>query len=101
MAELRIQIRRDGSIVLPKEALDALNAGPGSYLKVSLAKGKIELEKTFYDPFAETPKGPDPDALDKIAKKQQEKLKEAEKEFFEKLKEPPELRPEDRPDFWD
>ena len=101
MKTIRVQIRKNGSITLPKEVLDGLDVGPGSYLKLTLEKTHITLEKMDFDPFAEVRKKPDPDAFEKIRKRQEEGLAEAEKEFLERMKDPPEIRPEDRPDFWD
>jgi hypothetical protein len=97
----RLQIRKDGSIQLPQEILDALEAGPGSYLSVTATGGRAELIKIAYDPWTEGQKKTRPDSFDDLLKRQKEGLAEAEKDFMEKLKKPPAVKPEDRRDFWD
>lgn len=97
----RLQIRKDGTIQLPPEVMQALEWYPASYLKVEVEGGKVILEKIAFDPFAEARKTPDLDAFEKIMKKQQESVRKAEEEFEDMMKKPPEVRPEDRPDFWD
>ena len=102
MSAIRVQVRKDGSITLPRNVLDALEADTGSYLGIAIDKNKVVLEKISFDPFAEAQKKPDPDAFEKILKKQKEGLDEAEREFLQRMKEPPpEIKPEDRPEFWD
>ena len=101
MGSVRVQVRKDGSIPLPKEVLEALGAGPGSYLLLKVVEGRLEVEKTTYDPWTEGLKKKGPASFEEIMKKQKEGLQEAEKDFMEKLKNPPEIRPEDRHDFWD
>lgn len=98
--EFRVQVRKDGSLALPREALSALGAEPGSYLGITVADGVLTVRKIQFDPFAQPRSTPAPDAFDRILKRQKDGLVEAEKEFLDKLKEPPEVRPEDRPDFW-
>ncbi len=102
MSALRVQVRKDGSIALPKSVLDALGVDAGSYLGIAIDKNRVVLEKVSFDPFAEGQKKPDPDAFEKILKKQKEGMDEAEREFLQRMKEPPpEIKPEDRPEFWD
>ena len=101
MGMIRVQIRKDGSIALPKNVRDALDVGPGSYLKITIEDGRAALEKVAYDPWAEGQKKPEHDSFDKILEQQEKGLQNAEKDFLEKLKNPPEIRPEDRRDFWD
>jgi antitoxin component of MazEF toxin-antitoxin module len=94
-------VRKDGGVQLPKEALEALGAGPGSYLSVAVEGERIVLAKTAFDPWAEGQKKAASHSFDEILERQQAGLAEAEKDFMEKLKKPPEVRPEDRPEFWD
>ncbi len=102
MSAVRVQVKKDGSITLPRSVLDVLGADTGSYLLVTVDENRVLLEKTAFDPFAEVQKKPDPDAFDKILKKQKEGLDQAEREFTQRMKDPPpEVRPEDRPEFWD
>lgn len=102
MAAIRVQVRKDGSVVLPRNVLDALGADAGSYLAITAEENRVVLEKTTFDPFAEAQKKPDPDAFDKILRRQREGLDQAERDFMQRMKEPPpEVRPEDRPEFWD
>jgi bifunctional DNA-binding transcriptional regulator/antitoxin component of YhaV-PrlF toxin-antitoxin module len=102
MAAIRVQVRKDGSIALPRNVLEALGADVGSYLAVTVEEDRAVLCKTTFDPFAEAQKKPDPDAFEKILRRQREGLDQAERDFMQRLKEPPpEVRPEDRPEFWD
>jgi bifunctional DNA-binding transcriptional regulator/antitoxin component of YhaV-PrlF toxin-antitoxin module len=100
MGTHRVQIRKNGSVVLPPEVLAALEAGPGSYLELTVKDAAVEIVKIAYDPWTEAQKKTTSD-FDEIMKRQQAGLEEAEKDFMEKLKKPPEIRPEDRRDFWD
>ncbi len=102
MAAIRVQVRKDGGIVLPRNVLDALEADAGSYLAITVEENRVVLQKTTFDPFAEAHKKPDPDAFEKILKQQREGLDKAERDFMQRMKEPPpEVRPEDKPEFWD
>ena len=101
MGIVRVQIKKDGSVPLPKETLDAMEAGPGSYVEITVDGSQVTLEKIAYDPWKEGQKKAKPDSFDAILKRQEEGLAEAEKNFMEKMKKPPEVRPEDRRDFWD
>ena len=93
MATSRVQVRKDGSAGLPREVLEALEAGPGSYLEITVAEGVATIRRIAYDPWAEGQKKPQHDSFDAILKRQEEGLAEAEKDFLEKLKKPPEVRP--------
>ncbi len=99
--ENRIRIAPDGSLKLPREVTEKLGWTTGSYLKVSVKGDAVELQKVEVDLFAEAVKKPDEDAFEKIMKKQKESTKKAFKDFEVKIKDPPKVRPEDRPDFWD
>ncbi|HAK95179.1 MAG TPA: hypothetical protein DCM87_09305 [Planctomycetes bacterium] len=102
MAGIRVQVRKDGSVPLPRNVLDALGADAGSYLAITVEDDRVVLQKTTFDPFAEAQKKPDPDAFEKILKSQREGLDQAERDFMQRIKDPPpEVRPEDRPEFWD
>jgi bifunctional DNA-binding transcriptional regulator/antitoxin component of YhaV-PrlF toxin-antitoxin module len=102
MSTMRVQVKKDGSIVLPKNVLDALEAETGSYLLLTIEENRVVLEKTIFDPFAEVQQKVDPDAFDKILKKQKEGLDQAERDFMQRIKgPPPEIKPEDRLEFWD
>ena len=98
---IRIQINTNGSVKVPKGIMDKLEWMPGSYLKVSLDGKKVTLEKVAYDPFKEPSKKVDADAFDRMIQEQDESLDRAKETFERKLKEPPpEVRPEDHPDYW-
>lgn len=101
MAAKRIKVQPDNRVSLPSEVMQALDIAPGSYVAFEVSEGAAILKKVDFDPFQEGLKKPDPDAFDKIIKKQKAGMQEAEKEFMERLKDPPEVKPEDRPDFWD
>ena len=97
----RIKIAPDGSLKLPREISDKLKWVSGSYLEVTVKGETVELRRVDVDLFAEAAKKPDADAFEKIMKKQEEAKKKAFQDFEVKIKDPPKLRPEDRPQFWD
>jgi bifunctional DNA-binding transcriptional regulator/antitoxin component of YhaV-PrlF toxin-antitoxin module len=97
----RIRIAPDGTIRLPREITDKLGWATGSYLEVAVKGGAVELNRVDVDLFAEAAKKPDADAFDKIMKKQKENSEKAFQDFEVKIKDPPKVRPEDRPEFWD
>jgi hypothetical protein len=97
----RIRISPEGSIKLPKETLETLGWDTASYLEFELKGDRLELWRVEVDLFAEAMKKPDADGFEKVMKKQKESQSKAFEEFEKKIKDPPEVRPEDRPDFWD
>ena len=99
---LRIKIAPDGTLRLPKEIADRLGWKTGSTLEVSEEGGVVRLERLEVDPFAEAQKAPEPDAFEKRLAADRKRQEEARRTFEERLKakDLPELRPEDRPDFW-
>ena len=97
----RIRISPKGSIHLPEEVLEELGWLTGSYLEFEHDGEKLKIWKVEVDLFAEAMKKPDQDGFDKVLKKQKESQSKAFEEFEENIKDPPELRPEDRPEFWD
>lgn len=97
----RIRIAPDGTIKLPREVTDKLGWSTGSYLEVSVKGETVHLQRVEVDLFAEATKKPDADAFEKIMKKQKESAEKASKDFETKIKDPPKLKPEDRPQFWD
>jgi AbrB family looped-hinge helix DNA binding protein len=96
----RIRIAADGRILLPREVTERLGWTSGSYLEVRVEGETVKLNRVEVDPFEEALKKPAPDALEKALERQQESQSQAMKDFEEKMKKPPEVRPEDRPDFW-
>jgi antitoxin component of MazEF toxin-antitoxin module len=97
----RIRIAPDGSLKLPRDVSEKLGWTTGSYLEVSVKGDLVELKRVEVDLFAEAVKKPDADAFEKILKKQKESTEKAFQDFEVKIKDPPKLRPEDRPQFWD
>ena|ERR1041384_4370123 len=97
----RIRIAPDGSLKLPRDVVDKLKWTTGSYLEVSVKGETVELRRVDVDLFEEAAKKPDADAFEKILKKQKESTARAFQDFEVKIKDPPKLRPEDRPQFWD
>jgi bifunctional DNA-binding transcriptional regulator/antitoxin component of YhaV-PrlF toxin-antitoxin module len=97
----RIRIAPDGSLKLPREVSEKLGWTTGSYLEVSVKGDAVELKRVEVDLFAEAVKKPDGDTFEKILRKQKESTEKAFKDFEVKIKDPPQLRPEDRPQFWD
>jgi len=97
----RIRIGPDGSVKVPRELTDKLGWGSGSYLEVSVKGDVVSLRRVEVDVFLEASKAPEADAFEKIMKKQKESAQKASKDFDRKIKDPPVIRPEDRPQFWD
>jgi len=99
---VRIKIAPDGALRLPEEVLEDLGWKTGSYLEVSVEGGDAHLHPIEVDLFAEALKKPDPNSFDQILSKQKKSQEDAAKFFEEKIKdkELPEIRPEDKPDFW-
>ncbi len=97
----RIRILPDGTIRVPRELTDKLGWGSGSYLQVTVKGDTVSLKRVEVDVFAEASKAPDADSFEKIMKRQEESAQKAAKDFDKKIKDPPKLRPEDRPQFWD
>ncbi len=97
----RLRVAPDGSIRLPAELMEHLGWKTGSYIEFEKKGERLHLWRVEVDLFAEAVKKPDDDAFDKIMKKQKESQSKAFKDFEKKIKDPPELRPEDRPQFWD
>jgi hypothetical protein len=97
----RIKIAPDGSLKLPRDVSDKLKWTSGSYLEVTVKGQVVELRRIEVDLFEEATRKPDADAFEKILQKQEESKKKAFQDFEVKIKDPPKLRPEDRPQFWD
>lgn len=96
----RIRIRPDGAIRLPDEVLNELEWSGGHYLEITVDQHGVRLEKIEVDPFEEAMKKPDPSEFDRILGEQKKSQQDAFKTFEEKIKKPPEVRPEDRSDHW-
>ena len=96
----RIRIMADGAIRLPEELLDQLEWAAGHYLEIAVEDDGVRLEKVDVDPFEEAMKKPDPSEFDRILGDQKKSQEDAFKAFEEKIKKPPEVRPEDREDHW-
>ena len=90
-----------GRIELSPKALDALGVGPGKEVKIKVRGRQVTLERHIADPFAEVLHKPKAPTIEELIKAEKKKKEEAAKEFEERLKEPPEVRPEDRPQFWE
>jgi bifunctional DNA-binding transcriptional regulator/antitoxin component of YhaV-PrlF toxin-antitoxin module len=100
MAE-RIKIAADGSIKLPPELRKKLGWISGCYLEFAVDGERVAFRKVEVDVFAEAAKKPDEDSFKKALKKQKESQSKANEEFERRIKEKVEIRPEDRPQFWD
>jgi len=101
MARKRLRVGTEGSLKLSEELRGELGWTTGSYLEYEVKGERLEIWKVEVDLFAEAMKKPDKDALDKALERQAENRTAAFEDFEEKMKNPPEVRPEDRPDFWD
>ena len=97
----RIRIAADGSIRLPEKLREQLGWTSASYLEFETADDRVTFWKVEVDLFAEAMKKPDADGFEKALKRQKTSREDAFKEFEERMKDPPEVRPEDRPEFWD
>jgi len=96
----RIRVAEDRSIRLPREVMEKLEWDSGHYLELEVGENTVRLKRVEVDPFTEAVKAPDPDTFDKILKEQIESQQKAFDTFDEKIKDPPEVKPEDRPDHW-
>jgi hypothetical protein len=96
------RIRKDGSIRLPEEMMDALALYPGSKYWAKIEDGRLLIEKAVdgEDPFEKAARGPDLSAMDRIRKQQEDEKRRARERFEEMIKKPPEIKPEDNPDLW-
>ena len=101
MSADRLRVSAKGAIKLPEELRESLEWSTGNYLEYAIEDGKLVIWKVEVDLFAEAMKKPDGDKFDKIMGKQAENQEKAFDEFEERIKNPGEVRPEDRPEFWD
>ena len=101
MSTERLRVSANGAIKLPEELRETLEWPTGSYIQYAVKGDKLELWKIKVDLFAEAVKKPDEDKFDKIMDDQASSREKAVDEFEERIKEPGEIRPEDRPEFWD
>lgn len=99
----RIKISHDGTIRLPAKMLRSIGLRPGSYAIVEKDEdeGRLWIEKTDYDPFAEGAEASAEDSIERIIEKEREKSDRATEKFEQLMEDPPEMRPEDRRDLWD
>lgn len=97
----RIKISDDGSIHVPAKLLKSIGLRPGSYAIVGKDDGRLWIEKTDYDPFTEGAAPPPADSIERILEQEREKSDQASRKFERLIEDPPEVRPEDRRDFWD
>ena len=98
----RLRVSPKGSIKLPEDLRETLGWTTGSYLEYERTERGLELWCVEVDHFAEAMKKPDQEGFDKILRKQKESQSKASDSFDEKIKDAPrEMRPEDRPEFWD
>lgn len=99
---MEYRIRKDGSIRLPDEVMDAAQLYPGSKFTARLEGGNLVIEKVVEkeDPFAKAARGPDTSEFDRIQREQEEGKRKARDRFEELIKKPPDIKPEDNPDLW-
>jgi antitoxin component of MazEF toxin-antitoxin module len=96
-----IEIDRQGRVRLPERALRMLGVRGGQKIRLRFEGERVVLERIVaVDPFAEAMKKPEADALEKLMDEQDRDRAEAENRFEELLENPPEVKPEDRPDLW-
>ena len=98
----RIRVEPDGSIRLPRAAMKALSLNPGSYVLVDIDDDEktILIRKTQYDPFASAGKPSTEESFEDLLEEEDERAKRADRAFERLMENPPEVRPEDRPDLW-
>ena len=102
--KLRVRVRDDGSVAIPRELQDRLEWSPGSYIEVDIAGETIQLKRVRVDPFEEVGTPSDPDEFERRLVAEAASKSEAAKRFEELMRNPPEpapeLAPEDHPDHW-
>jgi AbrB family looped-hinge helix DNA binding protein len=100
--ERRTRIDQDGTLRLPAEVSERLGWKPGTYLEVTLDGDAARLRRIEVDPFEEALRKPDADAFEKLLEKQKKSREDAIRSFDDRVKrgDVPEVRPEDKPDYW-
>jgi len=94
-------VGRDGSIKLPRRAMNLLDARPGGKVRMRIEEDRVVLERYVpEDPFEEVARRPADDAIDLLLDAQKSEHERAQKRFEELLDDPPEIKPEDDPNLW-
>ena len=99
---MRIRISQDGSLRIPEDVATTLGWRSGSYLEVEVEGEVVKLHRIEVDPFAAALEKPDESAFEKILEKQRKSREDAFRSFDDRVKrgDVPEVRPEDKPDYW-
>ena len=94
------EVGAGGRIRLPKEVMDALDVAPGNQIKIEIRGDLISIARhQVKDPFAALKEKKTP-GLKELMAQQENRKKEAAREFDKRMQEKHEIRPEDREDFW-
>ena len=80
---MQVTISEDGSIRIPREALDVLGAEPGDDLKVILDRRRraVRLERTSGDPWADAMREPKSKDFEDLLEEQKRREAEARAAF--------------------
>ena len=109
-----IPIQPDGSVKLPKDALEALGAEPGDEVRifVDTRKKAVRIERHSDDPWADALKAKPQKGIEDIFEEQKRRQAEAEQIFKKRFKDsepgegkpdegkPGEGKPDNDPDKW-
>ncbi len=98
----RLRVSPEGHLKIPDKMREKLGWKTGAYLECVIQDGVLTLSEVDVDLFEEALKKPDEGSFDEIMKRQAEEKEKAFDLFDKKIQEPPEeVRPEDKPGFWD
>jgi len=98
----RVRVSKDGSLKIPRSIVRSL--GIPALADVELRPrddGTLEFVVQPHDPFEAGPQKPADDSFEKLVAEEDTRAEKADRKFRELMENPPEVRPEDRPDFWD
>ena len=98
----RVRVAKDGSLKIPRTVVQSLGISPSSWVELRPREdGTLELVATPHDPFEEGPQAPEADSFEKLVAEEDTRAEKADEKFRKLMEGPPEVRPEDRRDFWD
>lgn len=103
---IKLTIGSDGRVLLPKEALDAIDVEPGAHVKlfIDTRRRSLRIERHVDDVWGEALKKKDGKSFDDILAEQKQREKEAEDIFRRGSKDAASGKkdrdPENHPDRW-
>ncbi len=100
-----LRVGPDGSIQLPKEALDLIDVEPGGQIKlfIDARRTQLRVERHVDDAWADALQQKEQPGMEDLIAEQEKREADAGKLFDERMKDPPKVdkrKPEDNPDYW-